>query len=163
MNTGIPVRVGWTTPGSRDPFLVLDRNNNGAIDSGAELFGNFSPQPRPGRRESKNGFLALGVFDKTAEGGNGDGRITSADRIYSSLKLWFDSNHDGISQASELFGLADYGVTSISLDYKVGKKTDEFGNLYRYRSPIAVTQTTADPRRAAARRLAFDVYLTYIK
>jgi hypothetical protein len=126
-NTGIPLQIAWTA-NANSAFLVLDRNGNGVINSGAELFGNFTPQPVSAH---PNGFLALAQYDS-----NGDGVIDAKDPIYSQLRLWVDINHDGISQPGELHTLQEMGVYSISLDYSLSQRTDEFGNVFRYKAKI---------------------------
>jgi hypothetical protein len=131
-NTGVPIQIAWTA-NANNAFLVLDRDGNGSITSGAELFGNFTSQPSS---SSPNGFLALAVYDDPANGGNGDGIIDARDQIFSKLRLWVDANHDGICQPGELHPLPDLGVYAISLDYSLSGHTDSFGNVFRYSAKI---------------------------
>jgi len=146
-------QISWTSAGSDDAWLALDLNNNGTIDDGKELFGNFTNQSNPPDGEALNGFLALGEYDKIANGGNNDGVINSQDPVFTYLRLWRDANHNGISESSETHTLTELGIAEFDLDYKESKRTDEFGNQFKYRAKVR------DERGAQAGRWAWDVFL----
>lgn len=145
--------MAWTAQGSDDGFLVLDRNGNGVIDNGSELFGSSTEQADvPG--VERNGFLALGESDRAENGGNGDGFLTAQDRIFSSLRVWIDENRDGLSEDHELLSLKQLGIVKISLDYWESRRRDEHGNEFRLLSHVGFQDR--------ARRLASDVYLRFV-
>jgi hypothetical protein len=145
-----PEQFAWTVPESDDGWLVLDRNRNGAIDNGSEMFGNYACQQLS---DNPQGFIALAAFDDLAAGGNLDSMIDSNDAVYTHLRIWQDRNHDGISEPSELAALSTLGIEALSLDYSVSKLQDEHGNAFRYRAEV---------RGAKGSRVgpfAYDVFL----
>jgi hypothetical protein len=148
--TGTPVQIAWTALGADNAFLALP-GADGLVHDGKELFVNFTPQPKS---DHPNGFAALAVYDLPANGGNGDGVIDARDKIFSSLRLWIDANHDGICQPEELHTLPSLGVVSISLNYTLSRKEDQYGNVFRYKA--AVDPNDPDPTHVG--RTAYDVF-----
>jgi hypothetical protein len=146
-------KIAWTNASSDDAWLVLDRNGNGTIDNGTELFGDATTQPAAPEGEKRNGFRALAEHDKVSAGGNANGQIDSGDSVFASLRLWQDSDHDGLSEPTELHPLTSKNVAAIELDYKYSKKTDNHGNQFSFRAKVK----SSNGQQLG--RWAWDVYL----
>ena len=151
--SGMRSRIGWIGP--KSGLLALDQNGNGKIDSGRELFGNYTIT-RKGER-AWNGYEALADHDS-----NKDGVIDRKDKVYSKLVVWFDSNGDGVTQKGELKKLSQLGVTGISVQYssvptleQAQHKGKDSTNLVLYQSKFFGSMC---PQTGCA---TFDVYFGY--
>ncbi|MEY3902012.1 MAG: hypothetical protein RL189_1318, partial [Pseudomonadota bacterium] len=117
--TGMKQRVGWITKDTG--LLALDLNNNGEIDNGRELFGDFT--------KLKSGSLAANGYEALADhDSNKDGVIDSKDRVFKKLVLWMDDNGDGVTQKGELKKLAQVGITGISVKYEQAAADERIQN-----------------------------------
>ena len=106
--------TAWISGGQG--FLVLDRNGDGAITTGAEI--SFI-NDLPGARTDLEGLAA---FDS-----NKDGVFDARDDRFGEFRVWRDANEDGISDAGELLSLAEAGIVSISLSINRTTPSDEVG------------------------------------
>lgn len=145
---GFAEQTGWIN--AQDGFLVLDRNNNGTIDNGGELFG--SETLLQNGQKAANGYLALAELDS-----NGDRKIDVDDAAYTTLNIWQDLNSDGQSSADELFSLADKGIQSIAVNYTNTHQTDANGNIIQQTS----TFTKTDGSIANSADIWFQLDKTY--
>lgn len=109
----------WPTP--QTPWLSLDRDMSGGIETGAELFGSGT-RLLSGRRAS-NGFEALAELDS-----DGDGAITPDDARWAEIRTWADHDGDRMGSGYELGGLDDAGLVRIELSYRVDRVCDARGN-----------------------------------
>ena len=116
---GFAERTGWID--GNDGFLVRDINGNGKIDDGTEMFGDKTLLKNG--KTASNGYIALKELD-----GNGDGKIDSKDTAYNELKIWKDSNSNGVTDNGELFTLAELGIESINTNYTYKNTKDENTN-----------------------------------
>ncbi len=126
---GLCAATDW--PSARTPWLALDRDGDGAITSGAELFG--SATSLASGAHADNGFQALAELDS-----DGDGRITATDGAFASLRLWADADADRHSSTAELRTLTQAGVAAIELGYRVDRRCTARGNCEVERAAVVL-------------------------
>jgi len=142
---GHAVRTDW--PDAATPWLARDRDHDGAITSGAELFGNHTALADD--TAAVNGFVALAALDD-----NHDGRLDAADAAFASLQLWADRDGDRRSAADELRPLSRT-IVSISLDDRIDRRCDARGNCLGERAAMVWRDDTGAVHAGAI----VDVYL----
>ena len=133
---GFAETSGWV--GKDDGLLVCDRNGNGKIDDGGELFGNNTLLADG--QKAANGFEALKGLDT-----NKDGKVDATDTAYANLRVWKDANSDGIAGAGELLTLSQAGVKSLNTGYMNQSVTDAQGTS-TYRPAVLRARTAPRPR-----------------
>jgi hypothetical protein len=116
---GVCTRADWPSPAT--PWLALDRDRNGSIDGGHELFG--SGTRMAAGTGPHNGFDALAELDS-----DGDGKLSPADARWSELVLWADHDGDRRSSTWEALPLASFEVVEIELAYANRRECDGAGN-----------------------------------
>ncbi len=139
-NEGRRRQISWTRLGVENAFLARDRNGNGQIDNGSELFGNFTPLQSGAL--APHGFIALAELDE-----NHDGVVDRRDGAWSTLLLWTDRNHDGWTTPDELQGIGSSVVTALETDYRTIGKRDQWGNLFRYASKFRLREGNKERER----------------
>ncbi|APR79287.1 hemolysin-type calcium binding protein [Minicystis rosea] len=138
VNGGQSLITDWPT--ARTPWLAIDRNGDGRIADGTELFGSMSPLAS-GRR-AENGFVALRELDD-----NHDGRIDQSDPSFVKLLVWSDRDGDRQSAGSEIAAASSWGLVSIELGYAVEPRCDARHNCeveraaMRFRDAAGIERT----------------------
>jgi hypothetical protein len=140
-------KITWTQRGSGLGFLAWDRNANGRIDNGAELFGTATPLSSG--TTALNGFDALREFDD-----NNDEVVDIQDARWPQLVLWVDVNHDGISDPGEINPITESDLLALHVNYSEISKRDRYANAFRYMSHVELS---------GGRRPYYDVYFRAIK
>ena len=119
---GVKIRTGWISPA--DGFLAYDRNGDGRINNGQELFGNKT------RHYKKPGFCRNGYQALAQQDTNGDGLVNHLDDNWRHLKIWRDLNQNGVTNEGELFNLDELGITGFKVE-SGGPDVDQNDNILR--------------------------------
>ena len=142
---GIRTATGWV--GKNDGFLVYDRNGDGIVNNGGELFGDNTLLKNG--EHATNGYQALADLDE-----NGDGKVDAADSAFTKLRVWRDLNQDGISQEGELLTLDEAKVKALNL---ANKNTDrDLGNGNSLAEEGTYTDSDGNEKQMGDLNLAAD-------
>ena len=152
-NNGFSEKTGWID--AKSGILVLDKDANGQIETGNELFGDRTIL-EDGKTAS-SGFAALAALDS-----NRDGIIDAKDDKFSKLRIWIDRDGDGFSAPDELMTLEEAGVKSLNLSHTFVGQVDENGNtIARVGSFTRTDGTTAEMKEFLLQRDTKDVQMTH--
>ena len=144
---GFAEKTAWMD--KEDGILVLDKNNNGKIDDGTEIFGD--------RMTLKTGNKATGAIEALAEyDDNKDGKIDVNDTSYNDIKIWNDKNQNGISEDGEIYTLKDLNISEISLSSKNINKTDENDNKINREISVKIGDKIVTAREYLFKRQPID-------
>jgi hypothetical protein len=154
---GVPEQLAWTQAGAEVAFLAVDLDGDRRIANGKELFGNHT------YAGVNNGFTALARMNMATNGGVPRGSVSSDDPLFAKLLLWFDYNHNGVSEPPELRPASE-SLTDIGLGYQEHMRRDGFGNEFRFKG-WATVRTAPGRNRAEEpaeqqerKRLLYDVF-----
>jgi hypothetical protein len=121
-------QVAWTEAGTDVAFLAFDRDGDGRVSSGRELFGDRTV---PGARNGVSALTDLAAQPEPLS------TLHSGIPLFESLRLWTDANHNGVSEADELQPAADE-LAAIGLGYTPHRRLDRHGNQSRLRGFVHV-------------------------
>jgi hypothetical protein len=167
----LQVREQWKKQATSSAGAAsADEPPNFHVASGREMFGNFTNQPlSPAQFEQSkamtargeswqpNGFLALSFFDRKENGGNENGMIDKGDLVFTHLRVWVDTAHNGRSEDGKMYTLGELGIQSIGLNYTEIDRADRNGNHLRHVGQIAMASSSQVQPQIA------DVYLRTIR
>jgi len=166
--TAKPIQIGWTKAGSDEGFLFLDTNGNGRVDNGRELIGNGWRKDNGtrvyGGDEALNviqgldGNLPLGPVSKEMEH---YAWIDSKNEAFSRLRVWCDTNHNGVSEPTELRTMGQANILKIFVGFALNKRVQDptantqlmVGTFYLNPPPGCIRQPGAPCE--VARRMPF--------
>lgn len=147
--------LAWTQTDQQDALLCLDRDGDGLITNGSELFGDSTLLSNGERADL--GFEALAELDTPEMGGNTDGLVSIGDAAFGELCLWVDRNHDAFSDPEELLSLSDGRVVGIDLNYVLNGRRDQHGNVFRYEGTARILNPAGRPRAVPIYDIFFRV------
>jgi hypothetical protein len=159
---GVIDKVAWTEPDSDVAFLALDRDGDGQITSGRELFGNHTI---PG---VTNGFEALRQTARDTNNGVATASVGTDDPLFGRLVLWTDSNHNGASEPYELRPVTE-SLAEIGLGYQLHNRKDGHGNQFVLRGWASIRTApgrnrSKNPKESdERRRTIYDVVLVTMR